>query len=78
MSHAPQIKIPATYMRGGTSKGVFFKLTDLPLATQQPGAARDALLLVKHQQDGHLVKEHTPRSRRGLPVRPGVDRQAVR
>jgi probable AcnD-accessory protein PrpF len=42
---APQIKIPATYMRGGTSKGVFFKLTDLPLATQQPGAARDALLL---------------------------------
>ena len=44
-SHAPQIKIPATYMRGGTSKGVFFKLTDLPLAAQQPGAARDALLL---------------------------------
>ena len=42
---APQIKIPATYMRGGTSKGVFFKLTDLPLAAQQPGAARDALLL---------------------------------
>ncbi len=45
MSHAPQIKIPATYMRGGTSKGVFFKLTDLPLAAQQPSAARDALLL---------------------------------
>ena len=44
-SHTPQIKIPATYMRGGTSKGVFFKLTDLPLASQQPGAARDALLL---------------------------------
>jgi len=42
---APQTKIPATYMRGGTSKGVFFKLTDLPLASQQPGAARDALLL---------------------------------
>ena len=42
---APQIKIPATYMRGGTSKGVFFKLTDLPLAAQRPGAARDALLL---------------------------------
>ncbi len=41
----PQIKIPATYMRGGTSKGVFFKLTDLPLAAQQPGAARDGLLL---------------------------------
>ena len=42
---SPQIKIPATYMRGGTSKGVFFKLTDLPLAAQKPGAARDALLL---------------------------------
>lgn len=42
---APQIKIPATYMRGGTSKGVFFKLSDLPLAAQQPGPARDALLL---------------------------------
>ena len=45
MSHAPQIKIPATYMRGGTSKGVFFRLEDLPLAAQVPGAARDALLL---------------------------------
>ena len=44
-SFAPQIKIPATYMRGGTSKGVFFKLTDLPLAAQQPGAVRDAILL---------------------------------
>src|SRR4051812_43010239 len=45
MAHAPQIKIPATYMRGGTSKGVFFRLQDLPPAAQQPGAARDALLL---------------------------------
>ena len=42
---APQIRIPATYLRGGTSKGVFFRLHDLPLAAQQPGAARDALLL---------------------------------
>ncbi|HSG52259.1 MAG TPA: PrpF domain-containing protein, partial [Rheinheimera sp.] len=42
---APQIKIPATYMRGGTSKGVFFKLDDLPAAAQQPGKARDNLLL---------------------------------
>lgn len=41
----PQIKIPATYMRGGTSKGVFFKLTDLPEAAQVPGEARDKLLL---------------------------------
>ena len=45
MAHLPQIKIPATYMRGGTSKGVFFRLQDLPQAAQQPGAARDALLL---------------------------------
>lgn len=45
MSYAPQLKIPATYMRGGTSKGVFFRLEDLPQAAQQPGAARDALLL---------------------------------
>ncbi len=45
MSSAPQIKIPATYMRGGTSKGVFFKLTDLPSAAQAPGEARDKLLL---------------------------------
>ncbi|GJJ04945.1 putative methylaconitate Delta-isomerase PrpF [Duganella rhizosphaerae] len=45
MAHTPQIKIPATYMRGGTSKGVFFRLQDLPAAAQQPGAARDALLL---------------------------------
>ncbi|TFH81604.1 2-methylaconitate cis-trans isomerase PrpF [Pseudomonas kribbensis] len=42
---APQIKIPATYMRGGTSKGVFFSLTDLPEAAQIPGPTRDALLL---------------------------------
>jgi len=45
MSHPPQIKIPATYMRGGTSKGVFFHLQDLPQSAQQPGPARDKLLL---------------------------------
>lgn len=45
MSFAPQIKIPATYMRGGTSKGVFFKLDDLPEAAQQAGKVRDQLLL---------------------------------
>jgi hypothetical protein len=45
MAHVPQIKIPATYMRGGTSKGVFFSLKDLPEAAQIPGPARDALLL---------------------------------
>jgi probable AcnD-accessory protein PrpF len=45
MTFAPQIRIPATYMRGGTSKGVFFRLQDLPPAAQVAGAARDALLL---------------------------------
>jgi len=45
MTHSPQIKIPAVYMRGGTSKGVFFRLQDLPAPAQTPGAARDALLL---------------------------------
>lgn len=45
MSHVPQIKIPATYMRGGTSKGVFFNLADLPASAQVPGEARDNLLL---------------------------------
>jgi 2-methylaconitate isomerase len=43
--HLPQIKIPATYMRGGTSKGVFFSLEDLPTDAQQPGQARDNILL---------------------------------
>src|SRR5690554_5748511 len=42
---APQVKIPAIYMRGGTSKGVFFRLEDLPEAAQQAGPARDALLM---------------------------------
>ncbi len=45
MAHLPQRRIPATYMRGGTSKGVFFRLHDLPQDAQVPGAARDALLL---------------------------------
>ena len=43
--YPPQTKIPATYMRGGTSKGVFFRLQDLPERAQQPGHTRDALLL---------------------------------
>ncbi|KMZ12702.1 2-methylaconitate cis-trans isomerase [Candidatus Burkholderia humilis] len=45
MAHAPQIRIAATYMRGGTSKGVFFRLNDLPEAARVPGAARDTLFL---------------------------------
>ncbi|EGR2772563.1 2-methylaconitate cis-trans isomerase PrpF [Vibrio parahaemolyticus] len=40
-----QIKVPATYMRGGTSKGVFFNLEDLPSEAQVAGEARDKLLL---------------------------------
>jgi probable AcnD-accessory protein PrpF len=45
MTHAAQMKIAATYMRGGTSKGVFFNLKDLPEPAQVAGDARDALLL---------------------------------
>ncbi len=45
MSFAPQIKVAATYMRGGTSKGVFFRLQDLPIEAQTAGEARDNLLM---------------------------------
>ena len=45
MAHLPQVKIPATYMRGGTSKGVFFRLQDLPERCQVPGEARDRLFM---------------------------------
>jgi 2-methylaconitate isomerase len=45
MAFAPQVKIPATYIRGGTSKGVFFRLEDLPAACQVPGEARDQLFM---------------------------------
>lgn len=45
MTVAPQLRIPATYMRGGTSKGVFFRLEDLPEPCRTPGAARDRLFL---------------------------------
>lgn len=45
MNYPPQIKIAAAYYRGGTSKGVFFKLGDLPEAAQRPGEARDKILL---------------------------------
>ncbi len=45
MTHAPQIKIPATYIRGGTSKGVFFRLQDLPEAAQVAGAVRDKIFM---------------------------------
>ena len=45
MANVPQIKVPATYIRGGTSKGVFFRVQDLPETCQQPGPARDKLLM---------------------------------
>src|SRR5690625_486187 len=45
MAHVPQVKIPATYIRGGTSKGVFFRLQDLPERCQVPGKARDKLFM---------------------------------
>ena len=45
MAHVTQVKIPATYMRGGTSKGVFFRLQDLPERCQVPGEARDNLFM---------------------------------
>ena len=45
MSFVPQVKVPATYMRGGTSKGVFLRVQDLPEAAQVAGEARDNLLL---------------------------------
>lgn len=45
MAYLPQVKIPATYMRGGTSKGVFFRLQDLPERCQVQGEARDALFM---------------------------------
>ena len=44
MAQLPQIRVPATYLRGGTSKGVFFRLEDLPELARMPGPARDALL----------------------------------
>ncbi|OKS11779.1 hypothetical protein BH606_26330, partial [Pseudomonas aeruginosa] len=43
MAHPPQIRIPATYLRGGTSKGVFLRLEDLPESCRVPGEARDRL-----------------------------------
>ena len=52
--HRPQLRSPATYMRGGTSKGVFFRLEDLPAAAQVPGPARDVLLMRVIRSDSRL------------------------
>jgi probable AcnD-accessory protein PrpF len=45
MAYTPQIKLPATYIRGGTSKGVFFNKADLPDHAKEPGEALEKLLL---------------------------------
>ncbi|HDZ08372.1 2-methylaconitate cis-trans isomerase PrpF [Pseudohongiella sp.] len=45
MNYPAQIKVPATYIRGGTSKGVFFLLDELPAAARVAGEVRDKLLL---------------------------------
>jgi len=69
MAHfAPQIAVKATYMRGGTSKGTFFKLDDLPERCQTPGQARDSFLLrvvgspdpYGKQIDGLEMGPHSP------------------
>lgn len=54
-----QIKVPATYMRGGTSKGVFFNLEDLPSEAQVAGEARDKLLLRVIGSPDHMVSKST-------------------
>lgn len=45
MSYEPQITVRATYMRGGTSKGTFFNIDDLPLEARNNQEAKDKLLL---------------------------------
>ncbi|NQZ51248.1 MAG: 2-methylaconitate cis-trans isomerase PrpF [Moritella sp.] len=45
MAYSPQLKIPPTYMSGGTIKGLIFRRQYFPETEQIPGAARHALLL---------------------------------
>jgi probable AcnD-accessory protein PrpF len=66
MPHTPQIKIPATYMRGGTSKGVFFRLQDLPEAAQVPGEARDNAPDARDRQPRPLRQADRRHGRRHL------------
>lgn len=59
-SYRPQIRVKATYMRGGTSKGTFFNIADLPKEAQEDKVKRDKLLqrivgspdIYKQQMDG--------------------------
>ncbi|MDX4069517.1 2-methylaconitate cis-trans isomerase PrpF [Aliarcobacter skirrowii] len=60
MAYIPQIRVKATYMRGGTSKGTFFNIADLPKEAQEDRVKRDKLLqrivgspdIYKQQMDG--------------------------
>ena len=74
MTFAPQIRIPATYMRGGTSEGVFFRLQDLPESAQVPGAARDALLLRVIGSPDPYGKQIDGMGVLPLEFKPGVNR----
>ena len=59
-TYKPQIRVKATYMRGGTSKGTFFNIADLPKEAQEDKVKRDKLLqrivgspdIYKQQMDG--------------------------
>ena len=59
-NYKPQFKVKATYMRGGTSKGTFFNIADLPKEAQEDTKKRDKLLqrivgspdVYKQQMDG--------------------------
>ncbi|WP_201523522.1 2-methylaconitate cis-trans isomerase PrpF [Aliarcobacter butzleri] len=59
-SYQPQMRVKATYMRGGTSKGTFFNIADLPKEAQEDKVKRDKLLqrivgspdIYKQQMDG--------------------------
>ena len=77
MNRKPQRRIPATYMRGGTSKGVFFRLEDLPLDAQTPGAARDALLLRVIGSPDPYGKQTDGMGVLPLEFKPGTDRKTL-
>ena len=58
MTLTQQLKVPASYLRGGTSKGVFFNLADLPDAAQVPGAYRDRLTNLSWQIETKRLRKH--------------------
>ena len=73
MASAPQIKIPAVYMRGGTSKGVFFRLQDLPAAARQPGRRARHAAAARHRQPRSLRQADRWHGRRDLSHQQGRD-----